>query len=193
MGLLEKMRRAEAAAKESAEDASDEVTERAHEVLQIIGERVETVRPARVIFASIAVLLIFSAMLIITTWLVPYDRTSVDIVYLQGGSGHVVLVEIDNKGSRSILDVNLDIRFLDSAGLEIGRATFETDEIPAHTSVAGDQLELLINGASVWENYTIEILLDYTYGGEAMHERWTHAVGEWTMETFTDSAPIRLF
>ena len=41
MGLLEKMRRAEAAAKESAEDASDEVTERAHEVLQIIGERVE--------------------------------------------------------------------------------------------------------------------------------------------------------
>jgi hypothetical protein len=26
-----------------------------------------------------------------------------------------------------------------------------------------------------------------------MHERWTHAVGEWTMETFTDSAPIRLF
>ncbi len=193
MGLLEKMRRTEAAAKESTEDASDEVTERAHEVLQIIGERVEMVRPARVIFASIAVLLILSAMLIITTWLVPYDRTSVDIVYLQGGSGHVVLVEIDNKGSRSILDVNLDIRFLDSAGLEIGRAIFETDEIPAHTSVAGDQLELLINGASVWENYTIEILFDYTYGGEAMHERWTHAVGEWTMETFTDSAPIRLF
>jgi hypothetical protein len=139
------------------------------------------------------VLLILSAMLIITTWLVPYDRTSVDIVYLQGGSGHVVLVEIDNKGSRSILDVNLDIRFLDSAGLEVGRSIFETDEIPAHTSIAGDQLELLINGASVWENYTIEILLDYTYGGEAMHERWTHAVGEWTMETFTDSAPIRLF
>ena len=80
MGLLEKMRNAE---EETREDI-DEATERAHEILQIVGERVEQVRPSRVIFASVAVLLIVSGMFIIGTWLVPYDRTSVDVVYIQG-------------------------------------------------------------------------------------------------------------
>ena len=189
MGLLEKMRNAE---EETREDI-DEATERAHEILQIVGERVEQVRPSRVIFASVAVLLIVSGMFIIGTWLVPYDRTSVDVVYIQGGSGHVVLVELDNKGSRSITDVNLDIRFLDDASLEIGRSNFQAGEIAAHTSIAGDDLELLIAGASVWEYYTIEIILDYTYGGDDYHERWTYNVGGWQMEMFTYNAPIHFF
>ena len=189
MGLIEKMRNAEEATREN----TDEATERAHEILQIVGERVEQVRPSRVIFASVAVLLIVSGMFIIGTWLVPYDRTSVDVVYLQGGSGHVVLVELDNKGSRSITDVNLDIRFLDDASLEIGRSNFQANEIAAHTSIAGDDLELLIAGASVWENYTIEVILDYTYGGDDYHERWTYNVGGWHMEMFTYNAPIHFF
>jgi len=191
MGLLEKMRQVDASLHEPVEE--DEATERAHEILQIVGERVEVIRPSRVIFASVAVLLILSGMFIIGTWLVPYDRTSVDVVYLQGGTGHVVMVELDNKGSRSITDVSLDIRFLDDESLEIERASYQTDEIAAHTSIAGDQLELLINGASVWENYTIEIILDYTYGGDEYHERWTYNVGEWTMEKFTYAAPIHFF
>ena len=105
MGLLDKIR----SENEELED-SDAATERAHEILQIVGERVEKVRPSRVIFASVAVLLILSGIMIIGTWIVPYDRTSVDVVYLQGVGGHVVLVELDNKGSRSITEVQLDIR-----------------------------------------------------------------------------------
>lgn len=185
LGLLDKIR----SENEELED-SDAATERAHEILQIVGERVEKVRPSRVIFASVAVLLILSGIMIIGTWIVPYDRTSVDVVYLQGVGGHVVLVELDNKGSRSITDVQLDIRFLDDDSNEIARSTFQTDEIAAHTSIAGDNLELIAPGASVWENYTIEIILDYTYRDTQYNERWTYNVGSWTMEMFTYAAPM---
>ena len=185
LGLMDKIR-----SQNEELETHDAATERAHEILQIVGERVEKVRPSRVIFASVAVLLILSGIMIIGTWIVPYDRTSVDVVYLQGVGGHVVLVELDNKGSRSITDVQLDIRFLDDDSNEIARSTFETDEIAAHTSIAGDNLELIAPGASVWENYTIEIILEYTYGGTEYNERWTYNVGSWTMEMFTYDAPM---
>ena len=185
LGLMDKIR-----SQNQELETPDAATERAHEILQIVGERVEKVRPSRVIFASVAVLLILSGIMIIGTWIVPYDRTSVDVVYLQGVGGHVVLVELDNKGSRSITDVQLDIRFLDDDSNEIARSSFETDEIAAHTSIAGDDLELIAPGASVWENYTIEIILEYTYGGTEYNERWTYNVGSWTMEMFTYDAPM---
>ena len=188
LGLMDKIR-----SQNEELETHDAATERAHEILQIVGERVEKVRPSRVIFASVAVLLILSGIMIIGTWIVPYDRTSVDVVYLQGVGGHVVLVELDNKGSRSITDVQLDIRFLDDDSNEIARSSFETDEIAAHTSIAGDDLELIAPGASVWENYTIEIILEYTYGGTEYNERWTYNVGSWTMEMFTYDAPMHFF
>jgi len=188
LGLMDKIR-----SKNEEFDDPDAATERAHEILQIVGERVEKVRPSRVIFASVAVLLILSGIMIIGTWIVPYDRTSVDVVYLQGVGGHVVLVELDNKGSRTITDVQLDIRFLDDESNEIARSSFETDAIAAHTSIAGDDLELIASGASVWENYTIEIILDYTYGGAEYSERWTYNVGGWSMEMFTYDAPMHFF
>ena len=188
LGLMDKIR-----SQNEELETPDAATERAHEILQIVGERVEKVRPSRVIFASVAVLLILSGIMIIGTWIVPYDRTSVDVVYLQGVGGHVVLVELDNKGSRSITNVQLDIRFLDDGSNEIARSIFETDEIAAHTSIAGDNLELIAPGASVWENYTIEIILEYTYGGTEYNERWTYNVGGWTMEMFTYDAPMHFF
>ena len=188
LGLMDKIR-----SRNEEFDDPDAATERAHEILQIVGERVEKVRPSRVIFASVAVLLILSGIMIIGTWIVPYDRTSVDVVYLQGVGGHVVLVELDNKGSRTITDVQLNIRFLDDESNEIARSSFETDAIAAHTSIAGDDLELIASGASVWENYTIEIILDYTYGGAEYSERWTYNVGGWTMEMFTYDAPMHFF
>ena len=141
--------------------------------------------------ASIAAVLLLATSLFVLTWLVPYDRVSVDVVYRQGGPGHVVLVELDNKGSRTIEDINLHIRFVDSNGIEVDRSIFNRDSLSAHTSVAGDDLELLVNGTSVWENYTIEILLNYEYYGGERAERWTHDVGEWTMEMFVDKSPYR--
>ena len=153
MGLLEKR------GGQSEEDAD---TLLAHEVLDKIEDSAKKhVSPTRVVFASIAVLLMLAASLFVVDWVVPYDRVSVDVVYRQGGPGHVVLVELGNDGSRAIDDVDLSIRFIDSDGMEVGRQDFSRDSLPAHSSVSGDELELLIDGASVWENYTIEIILYY--------------------------------
>ena len=191
MGLLERLR--------GDGSNEDEDTRIAHDVLEKIEggakeieERAKRyISPTRVIFASIAAILLLATSLFVLTWLVPYDRVSVDVVYRQGGPGHVVLVELDNKGSRTIEDINLHIRFVDSNGIEVDRSIFNRDSLSAHTSVAGDDLELLVNGTSVWENYTIEILLNYEYYGGDRSERWTHDVGEWTMEMFVDKSPYR--
>ncbi|MBR84678.1 MAG: hypothetical protein CMA85_01870 [Euryarchaeota archaeon] len=178
MGLLEKR------GGQSEEDAD---TLLAHEVLDKIEDSAKKhVSPTRVVFASIAVLLMLAASLFVVAWVVPYDRVSVDVVYRQGGPGHVVLVELGNDGSRAIDDVDLSIRFIDSEGMEVGRQDFSRDSLPAHSSVSGDELELLIDGASVWENYTIEIILYYVSYDSERSERWTHDVGEWTMELFFD-------
>jgi hypothetical protein len=85
-----------------------------------------------------------------------------------------------------IEDIHVDIRFLDSDGIEIDRTSFDKQQLAAHTSIAGDELELLISGESVWENYSIEILLNYDYYGGKIDVRWIHDVGQWTMETFSD-------
>lgn len=186
MGLLEKLR-----GEESIEER-DIDSQVAHEVLEKIEEGARRhISPTRVIFASIAVMLLLATSVFVLTWIVPYDRVSVDVVYRQGGPGHVVLVELDNKGSRTIEDIDLHIRFIDSNGIEVARSIFNRDSLPAHTSIAGDDLELLVEGSSVWEDYTIEILLNYEYYGGDRSERWTHDVGGWTMEMFVDKSPYR--
>ncbi|MFL2493598.1 MAG: hypothetical protein ACJ0HH_02445 [Candidatus Thalassarchaeum sp.] len=180
MGLLENMRNR----KEEIQDADADL---AHKVLDRIEESARKhISPTRVVFASISVLLILAASLFIVAWVVPYDRVTVDVVYRQGGPGHVVLVELGNDGSRTIENVDLTIRFVDSDGIEVGRQDFSRDSLSAHTSVSGDELELLIDGASVWENYTIEIILYYDSYDSDRSERWTHNVGEWTMQLFFD-------
>ena len=165
----------------------------AHEILEKIEDSARKhISPTRVIFASIAVLLMLVATLFVVAWVVPYDRVAVDIVYREGGPGHVVLVELGNDGSRAIENVDLTIRFIDSEGLEVARQDFSRDSIAAHTSIAGDELELQIGGESVWENYTIEIILYYdSYDGERS-ERWTHNVGEWTMQLFFDRSSFHI-
>ena len=184
MGLLEKVR------EQDYEESLDE--EIAHDVLVRIEETVDLVSPTRVIFASIAALLILTASLVALVWIVPYEQVNVDIVYRQGGSGHIILVELDNRGSRMIEDIHVDIRFLDSDGIEIDRTSFDKQQLAAHTSIAGDELELLISGESVWENYSIEILLNYDYYGGKIDVRWIHDVGQWTMETFSDKTEYHL-
>ena len=71
--------------------------------------------------------------------------------------------------------------------------TFESERISAHKSVAGDELEMIVNGESVWDNYTIEIILTYDYYGGPIYEKNTMEVGEWTLELFTLRASIARF
>ena len=186
MGLLEKLQ------KEEIDDDSLE-SEIAHDILESLELTKELISPRRVIFASATVLSLLFVSLFTVVWVVPYDRVSMDVVYRQGTSGHIVLAQLDNHGSREISDITISIRFTDSNSVELGRTDHYIDLLSAHSFYAGDDLELIVGGASVWENYQIEILLEYSYYNGAVDERRTHQVGEWTMELFTDRAPITIF
>tara|TARA_B100001750_G_scaffold209524_1_gene189479 strand:- start:3068 stop:3721 length:654 start_codon:yes stop_codon:yes gene_type:complete len=165
----------------------------AHEALEKVrevGEKVSrVVTPLNVVFASI-----FMAFLIFTTfavvfWVIPRDAVSVDTVYMQTGPGHVVLVELHNYGTKPITEVTVTVSFTNTDGDILNSTYFHRSEIPAHTSIAGDDLELVIGGATVWAQYNITIELEYSYyGGEDLTETWTHFVGDWTSEYFTDKA-----
>ncbi len=176
---------------------SEADSEMAHEILEKIEDVAERVTPKRVVFASIIALLIGIASLLAVVWIVPYENVDVEVVYMQAGGGHVVLAELDNKGSRAIEDVSLTIRFLDTKGSEIDRHDFYMAKLPAHSSISNtpsDDLELVVLGESVWDNYLIEITLEYVdNGGQRDLYTWTHQVGDWTRESFVDQTPFELF
>jgi|TARA_B100001175_G_scaffold317929_1_gene337727 hypothetical protein len=185
MGLLERIRQVE-----EPDETLEERT--AHDALDLLEEKLSHISPYRVIFASLTALLVLSASLVAVVWLVPYDRVSVDVVYKQGGSSHIILAEINNQGSRSIESVSLDLIFIDSEGMEIQRTHFESDRISAHKSLAGDELEMIVNGESVWENYTIDIILTYDNYRKSVYEKNTMDVGDWTLELFTVRPPLQI-
>ena len=185
MGLLERLK--------SDNGNQSLESEKAHDILEKLESTKELLSPRRVIFASATVLSLFLVSIFTVIWVVPYDRVSVDVVYRQGTSGHIVLAQLDNQGSREISDITISIRFTDSNSIELGRTDHFIDSLSAHSFYAGDDLELIVGGASVWDSYQIEISLEYSYYNGRVDERWTHQVGEWTMELFTDRAPIAIF
>mgnify|MGYP001156770986 FL=1 len=177
-----------------ASEADEDV---AHDILERLEDVTYSITPKRVVFASIMALLIGLASIFTIIWVVPYENVDVEVVYMQAGSGHVVLVELDNKGSRAIEDVSLTIRFLDSEQSEIDRHDFYLSRLTAHSSISNtpaDDLELVVLGQSVWEQYFIEITLEYfDYDGQRELHVWTHPVGEWTRESFVDQTPFEIF
>ncbi len=172
---------------------NEEDADVAYGILEKLEDRAAAVvSPTRVIFASISAFIILSSIFFVLTWAIPYDRVKLEVVYMQGGPGHVVLSELENAGSREISSVYLSMRFIDNDGNEHGRSDYSSNSIPAHSTVSGDNLEMLISGLSVWENYTIQISLDYeNYAGETRTEIWNHEVGEWTRENFKNSVDYK--
>ena len=172
-------------------------SETAHVILEKLGDVTDVVTPTRVVFASIMALILTLSSLFALIWVIPYDNVDVEVVYMQSGSGHIVLAELDNKGSRSIEDVSVTLRFLASNGSEIDRHDFYIAELPAHSSISNtpsDDLEMVVLGHSVWEEYVIEVTLEYRYyGGEKGPKTWSHNVGEWTREAFVDEAKFEIF
>jgi len=172
---------------------ADEV-ELAHETLERARKIASSVTPVRVILATAMMVVLFSAAFGIHQFIIPRDAIHLDVAYMQGGGGHVVLIEVHNTGSREVTDLTIALRFVDEEGTVLGEASFAAANLPAHTSIAGDDLELLIEGASVWEHYTIEIDLRFLdNGGSEQVSMWSHEVGEWTSERFVDRAPVHWF
>ena len=76
----------------------------------------------------------------------------------------------------------------------LGSSSFDVANLPGHVSIAGDDLELTVAGASVWENYSLSITVEYTnHRGEQVEKVWLHTVGEWAFESFRDHSDVHWF
>ena len=149
-------------------------------------EVVSIVTPTRVVLASVFMAALMFSIFALGFWVVPRDAVNVDVVYKQGGPGHVVLLEVHNYGSRPIANVEVDASFSNQDGEVLNSTHFEIGSLLAHTSIAGDTLELVITGESIWELYLIEVTLDYdNYDGAVAKQSWIIEVGEYTFESHT--------
>jgi hypothetical protein len=60
--------------------------------------------------------------------------------------------------------------------------------------VSGDALELIVVGPSVWENYTIDIELEYNKNSKDSSKiELEYVVGQWKMEQFSHDTGIDFF
>ena len=161
-----------------------------HEISKEVGEKVKEitshVHPFRVALAGIITLLILGSMIATWHWIIPRDSVEVDTIYIQR-TGHIVMNELSNSGSRAITDVSFNVEFVDSEDQIIGEYSAQFNSIPSHTSISGNSMELVIRGYTVWENYTVVITVEWIdFQGNSNAEIFTHEVGPYAYEKFND-------
>ena len=160
----------------------------AAERLQRLRKEVE---PAKVALAGLSLIVLLGLLMSGWYWILPRDGLTLDTVYMQNG-GHILMAEIQNSGSRAVTDLEVVVSFEDEDGEELGRMSVFLDVISAHSSVAGDDLEMKIVGHTVWANYTIQTSVSWTdYDGASHQETWRHDVGTWASEEFSDRTDRR--
>jgi hypothetical protein len=168
-----------------------ELSEQAYARAQSVAD---LVTPTRVVLASVFMAALMFSVFALGFWVVPRDAVDVEVVYKQGGPGHVVLIQVHNFGSRPIANVEVDATFSNQDGDVLNSTQFGPVSMAAHTSIAGDDLELLVTGQSIWELYYIEITLDYdNYDGAVEKQSWIIEVGEYTFQTHTLDAERQWF
>jgi len=191
--VAEQQRRRETVVEVGDREATLHEVELAEAALERARQAAAHISPARVVMAT----LIMAAMLVVIPlagmWIIPYDQVTTDVVYKQGGPGQVVLLELHNEGSREITSITLNVQFVNDTGAVLGSTTFTRADLPAHASVAGDDLELIITGASNWDTYDILIDLEYTSYGGGVEKGWSIEVGEWTSQQFSLDTPLQVF
>ena len=168
----------------SAEDLA--ILQASKDAAKFVQELQKEITPNRVATAGLVILLLIGAIFSTWYWVIPRDSVMVETLYLQR-SGHLVMSEIHNTGSREITDVDIQITFQSLEGEVLQTMGIAVDSISAHSSVAGDDLEMLVVGYTVWDNYVVAIDLKYTdYRGDEQFMLVTHEVGDWACEEFKD-------
>ncbi|MBL72369.1 MAG: hypothetical protein CMB41_04335 [Euryarchaeota archaeon] len=164
----------------AAQDAADRIQRLRREV-----------EPAKVALAGLSLIVLLGLLLSGWYWVLPRDGLTLDTVYIQNG-GHILMSEIHNSGSRAVTDLEVTVSFEDEAGEELGRMSVFLDVLSAHSSVAGDDLEMKVVGHTVWANYTVQTTVSWTdYDGASHQEMWRHDVGTWASEEFSDRTDRR--
>tara|TARA_B100000965_G_scaffold113560_1_gene93703 strand:- start:6014 stop:6613 length:600 start_codon:yes stop_codon:yes gene_type:complete len=168
----------------SAEDLA--ILQASKDAAKFVQELQKEITPNRVATAGLILLLFMGAIFCTWYWVIPRDSVMVETLYMQR-SGHLVMSEIHNTGSREITGVEIQVSFQSLDGEVLETMGIEVDSISAHSSVAGDDLEMLIAGYTVWDNYVIAIDLKYTdHRGDLQIMLVTHEVGDWAWEEFND-------
>ncbi len=168
----------------SAEDLA--ILQASKDAAEFVKELQKEITPNRVATAGLILLLLMGAIFCTWYWVIPRDSVMVETLYIQR-SGHLVMSEIHNTGSREITDVEIQVSFQSLDGEVLETMGIEVESISAHSSIAGDDLEMLIAGYTVWDNYVIAIDLKYTdHRGDLQIMLVTHEVGDWAWEEFND-------
>ena len=188
LGLLATSQRQEALA--MGLDLNDpeqaEAYMQAQEAALFIKERIRNINPARVAIAGLIMLLIVGLIASGWYWVLPRDDVEVETIYMQRG-GHLVMSELFNDGSRAITDVTVQVEFQDEFGNLIQEMRIDVDEVASHSSLAGDDLEMIVLGYTVWDEYILEVSVTWTSFDNRVHtETWSHVIGEWASERFVD-------
>ena len=188
LGLLATSQRQEALA--MGLDLNDpeqaEAYMQAQEAALFIKERIRNINPARVAIAGLIMLLLVGLIASGWYWVLPRDDVEVETIYMQRG-GHLVMTELFNDGSRAITDVTVQVEFQDEVGNLILEMRIDVDEGASHSSLAGDDLEMIVLGYTVWDEYILEVSVTWTSFDNRVHtETWSHVIGEWASERFVD-------
>lgn len=165
-----------------------EAWEAAQEAAKLLSTLSKEITPTRVAMAGAVLFLLITMTLSGWYWLLPRDAVTVETHYMQRG-GHLIMSELHNDGSRSITDVVLEVEFQTAEGEFIDSMSLELMEMEAHTSISGDELEMMVIGYTVWDTYNVIVDIEYRdYSGQLRQASWTHEVGVWSQEIFDDKA-----
>jgi|TARA_B110000881_G_scaffold55397_1_gene47247 hypothetical protein len=172
------------------DEYTEEMEEELHDLSQEVGLKVkeftERVHPLRIALAGLVLLMMLGALASTWHWVIPRDDVEIQVTYLQR-NGHIVLTELVNDGSREITDVTLQVEFIDKDNLVIADLQVSFDVIPSHTSISGDQMELIARGYTVWDEYSIHVSIEWTnFRGYESQEEFVHFVSESQTATFSD-------
>lgn len=165
-----------------------EAWEAAQEAAKLLSNLRKEITPTRVAMAGAVVLLLLTMAVSGWYWVLPRDAVTVETHYMQRG-GHLMMTELHNDGSRSITDFRIDIEFQNEEGERLDAMSLELREMEAHSSISGDELEMMVIGHTVWDTYNIVIDVEYRdYSGELRQLEVIHEVGYWSQEIFIDKA-----
>lgn len=188
LGLLESSQRQEAFAMGLDLDDPEQAEAyiQAQQAALFIKDTIRNINPSRVAIAGLIMLLLVGLIASGWYWVLPRDDVEVETIYMQRG-GHLIMSELYNDGSRAITDVTVQVEFQDEFGTLIQEMRIDVDEVAAHSSLAGDDLEMIVLGYTVWDEYILEVSVTWTSFDNRVHtESWSHVVGEWASERFVD-------
>ena len=179
-------KQAELGAFDSDNEEDREDWEYAQEAAKSLRDKVIEVDPYQVVLAGFVILLMFGVILSGWYWVLPRDSVVLETHYKQRG-GHLMMSELTNDGSRDITDVVIQVEFQDVDGLVLDQMRIELDRVSSHSSIAGDDLEMLVSGYTIWDNYIVHTHIEWTdYNGDENRQDWYHSVGHWSSEIFID-------